>query len=177
MVRALVEKHSEERRQVLAERGNVYQTTLDQQDRIDAFAASMTEDEAVSFYSMVAEETTALTLRLNDLTAQLSLETEIKNRQTPGIIEARNGPAPSILSTLAYGLVVLTLLPVFLGRIGGEGVALFLVLFILAFLILFVKDLLKWIFARTAQRIRVKRAEQVQFSPEWKKAQAVRRRL
>ena len=35
MVRALVEKHSEERRQVLAERGNVYQTTLDQQDRID----------------------------------------------------------------------------------------------------------------------------------------------
>lgn len=177
IVRALVEKHSDERRQVLAAGGNVYQKTLDQQDRIDEFAASMTTDEAVAFYSMIEQETTALTLRLKDLTAKINLETEIKNRQTQAIIDAQDNAAPSILSTLAYGLVVLSLLPVALARIGGEGLLIFVVLAILAFLILFVKDLLKWIAARTAQTIRTRRAEQVRFSPEWKKAQAARRRL
>lgn len=176
-VRALVERSAEEQRQVAEAGGNVHQKALDQQDRLDKLAASMTTEEAIAFFNMHTEETQAATKRTLELVDELNRKTDDLNRKTLMLNQAQHDSAPNLLKTLAYGLLVLTLLPIVLGRVGGAELTALGLFFLSAFLILLLIDLFKWITARAGHSIRTKRAEQVRFSPEWKKAQAQRRRL
>lgn len=68
-IRALAEKHMAELKAVAMEGGNPHQRSLDQQDRIDEYVATMTHEEAATFQSMYADE-------LNACSAHVKFEAE-----------------------------------------------------------------------------------------------------
>jgi hypothetical protein len=78
-VRALAEANSLELRNIALAGGNPYQKSLDQKDKINALVASMSEDDAVSFLNMYTEELNACTLKTNDETNQILIETASRN--------------------------------------------------------------------------------------------------
>lgn len=69
-VRALAERHSAELQAAAKFGRNVYQLSLDQQDKLATFAKSLSPEESNEFYSMYAEE-------LNACTEQSKHETEM----------------------------------------------------------------------------------------------------
>lgn len=55
-IRALAEKHSAELRDVAQSGGNVYQASLDQQDRITEFSSTLAEEDVIKYLNIYSEE-------------------------------------------------------------------------------------------------------------------------
>lgn len=73
-IRELARRYHEAAVATAKKGGNHYQLTLDQQDRVNAFAATLSEDDAVAFLTMYAEEVDALTKSLTDEAVALEAE-------------------------------------------------------------------------------------------------------
>ena len=55
-VRALAEKHAAELLEFARAGGNVYQKSLEQGDKVSEFTAKLSDEEAIAFLNMYAEE-------------------------------------------------------------------------------------------------------------------------
>lgn len=72
-VRTLAEKNSAELVAIANAGGNTYQKSLEHQDKVDEFAATLTPEDAVAFMNMYAEELNACTQKmLDDTTVNLA---------------------------------------------------------------------------------------------------------
>lgn len=100
-IRSLAEKHSAELRYVAQSGGNVYQSSLDQQDRIAEFSRTLSEDDLAKFLTMYSEELNACSSKTDDETAAALAEAETSNRI-----------ATAIGSVLGFALIVVVVLMV-----------------------------------------------------------------
>lgn len=80
-IRALAEKNFIELQEVADAGGNHYQTSLDQQDRINEFVAKLSEDDAIFFMNIYAEELEACANKIMDDANNLLMEAEIKGQE------------------------------------------------------------------------------------------------
>jgi hypothetical protein len=78
-IRALAEKHSAELRDVAQSGGNVYQASLDQQDRITEFSSTLAEEDVIKFLNIYSEELEACSSKTNDETTALLAEAQSSN--------------------------------------------------------------------------------------------------
>lgn len=65
-IRALAEKNSGELKAIASAGGNVYQKSLEHQDKINDYAATLTPEDAVAFMDMFSEELNACTQKTLD---------------------------------------------------------------------------------------------------------------
>jgi hypothetical protein len=84
-IRALAEKNSAELREVAQSGGNVYQVSLDQQDKITEFSNTLSEEDAIKFLNMYSEELNACSSKTNDETAAVLAEAESSNQAAAAI--------------------------------------------------------------------------------------------
>jgi hypothetical protein len=70
-LRELVSEHQMEIREIVAVGANPQQLTLDQREKLRAYAERLSKDDAATFLRMYAEETTAVTTRPSDGPRQL----------------------------------------------------------------------------------------------------------
>jgi len=84
-IRALAEKHSAELRDVAQSGGNVYQASLDQQDKITEFTSTLSEEDAINFLNTYSEELNACASKTNDETAVVLAEAESSNQAAAAI--------------------------------------------------------------------------------------------
>lgn len=83
-VRALVAEDKEYLLRAIAAGENAHHVSLDRQDQIDAFAASLNEDDKAEFYRLYLEELNASTQASLDATAAMNAQTaeiHIQNAQ------------------------------------------------------------------------------------------------
>lgn len=90
-VRELAEKNSAELLAVAHAGGNVYQRSLEQQDRIDEIVASLSIEEATAFSSMYADELNACTQKTVDDTNLLVAKAEAREASAKVAGEAIGG--------------------------------------------------------------------------------------
>jgi CBS domain containing-hemolysin-like protein len=176
-VRVLAKKHHDEVLAASARGKNGYQLSIDHQDRVNALADGMEPDEAVRFLEMYTEEKEALTQQTIDQTAALNAQSqELETRRIEEKLQATD-KAPNLFFTAAYGLLILALLPIVLGRIGPTELATLAVFLIPAPFILLFLDLLKWLKVRNGQVRQRKKKENIRFTREWHEAQSKRKRM
>lgn len=84
-IRVLAENNSAELRAVAEAGGNPYQKSLEHQDKINEFVATLSEDEAISFLNMYTDELNAITQKLLDDTEVINAKNEAKNHTAEAV--------------------------------------------------------------------------------------------
>lgn len=87
-IRDLAEKYSIELQDVSNSGGNVYQTSLEQQDKINEFSVKLSEDDAITFMTIYSEELEACSKKKMDDANEILAEANanVQNTQVIGNI-------------------------------------------------------------------------------------------
>lgn len=88
-VRAYVAKESAELREVAEAGGNVYQASLDQQDRVHQMIAGFSDEEKAAFLTVYAEEVQASASQTGDEASRVleqAARQEAANAQAAGVL-------------------------------------------------------------------------------------------
>ena len=105
-VRSLVEAYTTAMQMALENGENIHQMSLDQKDRIDQFAATLSEEDQVRFFTLYAEEMEAHAAATNDRANALNAQTVERN--------IRNAENANNMGTLiGYVLAIIAVIWVF----------------------------------------------------------------
>ncbi len=91
-IRELVHSHQHEMRRIAGRGGNAHQLILDHQDKLEAFAKSLSPDAGIDFFRIYTEETNAITQHLIEETDRLNAAAESDYKRA--VIDGSPQPAP-----------------------------------------------------------------------------------
>lgn len=84
-IRALAEKNSAELKAIASAGGNVYQRSLEHQDEVNEYAATLTPEDAVAFLNMYTEELNACTQKTLDDTNVVLAKAQAENHTAEAV--------------------------------------------------------------------------------------------